>query len=566
MIQKLVHGLDEASTEHVELERIFNEFFQGTRGLQTQRSSPVLDKGIGDLEDGAEIELDQLLTYRREAIIMLFELDQVEDFERINPLELGIDEDYIRDMLDEPEDDRLESSFVEELREYQVILDSPDPDIVRLSEILNDLIEYVLDTDSAYVMFRVILKVFHERQRKEKQKKEGAKKGHSPQNRGAYLEEFSSSDSFEPQHEVQSQQDAKRAKAHGNQIYAQNLTDTFGEVNASAARDEARSDQQSRQQRRLFLHKRQSSWNEHSPASRRHGSRRQSKRGSVLDSSFHLSVKQRGEGDLTKKHTEPVRAGHGKSASKQGSRQQSKKELHKKNGSSKPNNEDRRADALGKIRGEPHTPPPVSDAHLKKVRSEQARPQPRPSKAGPNAGGQRAEQVGRGDPLDQSLTATPTMDNLIPPAQAREEAALGEDARIKAARRASMMNSIFRLNEQQRHPHPHTKGAGEARGSKPIYLDGMDGAEVGPYADQSQRSKHNKTLSGQSSSMVTETSQSFVSGAAGNRAGGLDVSADRRAYASAERSHSVEVGEDEEVEQLMQMHDDLVGGGDSNQD
>ena len=35
MIQKLVHGLDEASTEHVELERIFNEFFQGTRGLQT---------------------------------------------------------------------------------------------------------------------------------------------------------------------------------------------------------------------------------------------------------------------------------------------------------------------------------------------------------------------------------------------------------------------------------------------------------------------------------------------------------------------------------------------------
>ena len=91
--------------------------------------------------------------------------------------------------------DGLNQRFVEELREYQVILDSPDPDIVRLSEILNDLIEYVLDTDSAYVMFRVILKVFHERQRKEKQKKEGAKKGHSPQNRGAYLEEFSSSDS-----------------------------------------------------------------------------------------------------------------------------------------------------------------------------------------------------------------------------------------------------------------------------------------------------------------------------------------------------------------------------------
>ena len=157
----------------------------------------MLDKGLGEVEDDAEIELDQLLTYRREAIIMLFELEQVEDFAAINPIELGIDEDYIRDMLDEPEDDQLESSFVEELREYQVILDSPDPDIGRLSEILNDLIECVLDTDAAYVMFRVILKVFNERQRREKLKKEGARKGHSPENRGAYLEEFSSSDSFE---------------------------------------------------------------------------------------------------------------------------------------------------------------------------------------------------------------------------------------------------------------------------------------------------------------------------------------------------------------------------------
>ena len=140
------------------------------------------------------------------------------------------------------------------------------------------------------------------------------------------------------------------------------------------------------------------------------------------------------------------------------------------------------------------------------------------------------------------------MDNLIPPAQAREEAALGEDARIKAARRASMMNSIFRLDAQQRLPHPHAKGAGEARGSKPIFLDGMDGAEAGPYVDHSQRSKHNKTFSGQSSSIVTETSQSFVSGPVVNRTGGLDASGDRRAYASADRSHSVEVGEDEEVE------------------
>ena len=128
---------------------------------------------------------------------MLFELDQVEDFERINPIELGIDEDYIRDMVDEPEDDHLESSFVADLREYQVILDSPDPDAGRLSEILSDLIECVLDTDAAYVMFRVILKVTNEKQRKEKVRKEAEKRGRSPEAHGAFLQDLSSSDSFE---------------------------------------------------------------------------------------------------------------------------------------------------------------------------------------------------------------------------------------------------------------------------------------------------------------------------------------------------------------------------------
>ena len=49
---------------------------------------------------------------------MLFELDKVEDFVKINPLDLEIDEDYIRDMLDTPEDDQLDSSFVAELHEY----------------------------------------------------------------------------------------------------------------------------------------------------------------------------------------------------------------------------------------------------------------------------------------------------------------------------------------------------------------------------------------------------------------------------------------------------------------
>ena len=104
---------------------------------------------------------------------MLFELENVEDFQKINPAKLEIDEEFIKDMLDTPENDECENSFIDEFHEYQDIIDSPDPDIVRLSEILNDLIEYVLDTDAAYVMFRVILRVFNERQYLEKIKKEG---------------------------------------------------------------------------------------------------------------------------------------------------------------------------------------------------------------------------------------------------------------------------------------------------------------------------------------------------------------------------------------------------------
>ena len=94
---------------------------------------------------------------------MLFELDKPEDFARLNPRDLDIDEEYIRDLLDDPENEQNEMSFIAELDEYEEILQHEEPDIIRLSEILNDLIEYVLDTESAYVMFRVILKVFNER-------------------------------------------------------------------------------------------------------------------------------------------------------------------------------------------------------------------------------------------------------------------------------------------------------------------------------------------------------------------------------------------------------------------
>ena len=36
---------------------------------------------------------------------MLFELDKKEDFERINPTKHDIDEEYIRELLDDPENE-----------------------------------------------------------------------------------------------------------------------------------------------------------------------------------------------------------------------------------------------------------------------------------------------------------------------------------------------------------------------------------------------------------------------------------------------------------------------------
>ena len=358
---------------------------------------------------------------------------------------------------------------------------------------------------------------------------------------------------------MKSQQDIKRVKPYANQAYAQNLTDTFGEVNTSRERDETRSDQVAKQQKRLFIHKRNSSWNDNSPGSKRHGSRRASKRGSVLDNSFHLSVKHRGEANLSRKHPpDPLHGGTGKSTSRQSSRQQSKKELHKKGASSKPSNDDRRADGPNKVKAKPHTPPLLSDAHMKKVQSVDASRNPKPLKAKANVDAQQTES--KDDILNQSLTATPTMDNLIPSAPPREEVITGQDSRIKEARRASMMNSIFRLNEMQRQQekdkypnkfqNAHVAGAGKQRGSKPIYLDGMDGMDADPYAEKSM-SKHNKTHSGASSSMVTETSQSFVSQATGNRRTGLDMSMKRSAFASAHdrtNSFSQERGEEDEVE------------------
>ena len=67
--------------------------------------------------------------------------------------------------------------------------------------------------------------------------------------------------------------------------------------------------------------------------------------------------------------------------------------------------------------------------------------------------------------------------------------------------------------------------------------------------------------------MATETSQSFLSQATGSRRTGLDGSWEqRRPFASANPGpNSIEeMGEEDEVEQLMHNYENLLGGGDPN--
>ena len=133
---------------------------------------------------------------------MLFELDNVADFIRLNPRDHQIDDEYVRELLDDPENEQNEMnemSFIQELDEYEDILHHENPDIVRLSEILNDLIEYVLDTDAAYVMFRVILKVFNERFSRENTVKQEKLK---PLDEGTQQEISSSEDSYAMRFEI----------------------------------------------------------------------------------------------------------------------------------------------------------------------------------------------------------------------------------------------------------------------------------------------------------------------------------------------------------------------------
>ena len=48
----------------------------------------------------------------------------IDDFDQINPYSLGIDDEYLRNIEAEPDESHTDSSFVQELREYQANLDS----------------------------------------------------------------------------------------------------------------------------------------------------------------------------------------------------------------------------------------------------------------------------------------------------------------------------------------------------------------------------------------------------------------------------------------------------------
>ena len=100
---------------------------------------------------------------------MLEKLIHIDDFDRINPYALGIDDDYLRNIEADKEESQIENSFVEELREYQYNLDSQEPDFDRMVEILSELLTTVLDTQGSYVLYRAILTIYHEKYANPKQ-------------------------------------------------------------------------------------------------------------------------------------------------------------------------------------------------------------------------------------------------------------------------------------------------------------------------------------------------------------------------------------------------------------
>ena len=80
---------------------------------------------VSDVEESqSEKGLMKMMTYRQEAIQMLEKLVHIDDFDQINPYSLGIDDEYLRNIEAEPDESHTDSSFVQELREYQANLDS----------------------------------------------------------------------------------------------------------------------------------------------------------------------------------------------------------------------------------------------------------------------------------------------------------------------------------------------------------------------------------------------------------------------------------------------------------
>ena len=128
---------------------------------------------------------------------MLDKLVHIDDFDRINPYALGIDDDYLRNIEADKEESQIDHSFVEELREYQFNLDSREPDFDRMVEILSELLTTVLDTQGSYILYRAILTIYHEKYADPKQQDSLKTIKPVDQNRAGYLQDLESSESYQ---------------------------------------------------------------------------------------------------------------------------------------------------------------------------------------------------------------------------------------------------------------------------------------------------------------------------------------------------------------------------------
>jgi len=113
---------------------------------------------------GSEEELEamtQLFDYRNEAMLMVFELETKEDFEKVNPFNFGFDEEFVNKNMDLDED--TVNQLQDYLNDYQIALEEGPFDEFEMRNILQIFIEKLQETTDAYTMFREILKVYDQR-------------------------------------------------------------------------------------------------------------------------------------------------------------------------------------------------------------------------------------------------------------------------------------------------------------------------------------------------------------------------------------------------------------------